>query len=131
MSNFLKDFVVRNSLRLVIWLVFTGCVCVNTRAARGSDAWCAEELRPEINRKAEAEYPSLQKLYEYLHSRPELSLHKKETSKRALQPKLHSPYMTTDAEPTIKTGIKAMTAAALELLPTKGNEKRYLKADPE
>ena len=49
----------------------------------------------------------------------------------ALQPKLHSPYMTTDAEPTIKTGIKAMTAAALELLPTKGNEKRYLKADPE
>lgn len=82
MSNFLKDFVVRSSLGLVIWLVFAGCVCANTRAVRGSDAWCAEELRPEINRKTEAEYPSLQKLYEYLHEHPELSLHEKETSKR-------------------------------------------------
>lgn len=37
-----------------------------------------------------------------------------------LQPKLHSPYLAPDAEPTIKTGIKVMSAAVLELMGTSG-----------
>ncbi len=40
-------------------------------------------------------------------------------------PSLHSPFFAPDAEPTINTGVKAMTAAALDLLqnPEKKNEK--------
>ncbi len=41
-------------------------------------------------------------------------------------PSIHSPLYKPDAPPTIETGIKAMTAAVVDLLP-KRNEKRILR----